>query len=695
MPTTGIRPASLIAVSTGSNPGATHRRFAWLRGAPAPYRLPVYIACAVLAIACNYILGKDMAWDTLNYHLYAGFSALNDRFGQDYFPAGPPSYFNPLAYVPFYAMVSARLPALLIGSVLAAVHSVILWLTFELGISVCPANDDRARAMSGICAAFLAFMNPLLMQQIGSCFADITTAELALAGWVLLAGALREPGTARLVCAGLMLGAASALKMSNAMHAFAAFAVLIMLPLNLWDRIRHGLIYGISLGVGFVLVAAPWAYRLEKMFGNPLFPMLNNVFRSPEFITEAQQHSRFIPSTFAEALWRPFAMVDPVRMVHEELRAPDLRYAVLAALILGLFLRWLWRRRARPPGPATRAELAGSTRVLVALGCGFGVDWVLWMTGSGNSRYFLPMACVAAALVVGMLFRLFDTRPKVRNHILAAIFGVQAAQLSMAAEFRWNGVPWGGQWFDVAMPEKLRTEPNLYLTIGAQSNSFIAPFLARDSGLINFSGGYALGPEGANGARIYALIRRYSPHLRVLMLGAKLYEDAELRAPRRSQADDALERFGLRTDMNDCVTITLQGLPPDLEIRFKTSAPIEPQSRDTTYLLSCHVVADNTDRSALIARQRAVDLVFDRLEDACPKLFQPRRPVTEHDGATWRRLYTNTDLSAWISHGWVKFLNPISGNQTVFVGRERDWAKKPLRLDCGRRNDAYFAHVLN
>lgn len=670
-------------------------RSAWLRGAPTPYRLPVYIACVVLAISCNYILGKDMAWDTLNYHLYAGFSALNDRFSQDYFAAGPPSYFNPLAYVPFYAMVSVGLPALLIGSVLAAVHSAILWLTFELGISVCPSNDGGARALSGICAVLLAFMNPLLMQQIGSCFADITTAELALAGWVLLAGAVRVPQTARVVCAGLVLGAASALKMSNAMHAFAAFAMLIMLPLNLRDRIRHGLIYGISLGVGFVLVAAPWAYRLEKMFGNPLFPMLNSVFRSPEFITEAQQHSRFIPSTFAEALWRPFAMVDPVRMVHEELRAPDLRYAVLAALTLGLLLRWLWRRLMRPPSPASRPELAGSSRVLAALGCGFGVDWLLWMTGSGNSRYFLPMACVAAAVVVGMLFRLFDTRPKVRNFILAAIFGVQAVQLWLGAEYRWNGAPWGGQWFDVAMPEKLRTEPNLYLTIGSQSNSFIAPFLARGSGLINFSGGYALGPEGANGARINALIRRYSPHLRVLMLGAKLYEDAELRAPRRSQADDALERFGLRTDMNDCVTITVHGLPPDLEIRIKTSAPIEPQSRDTTDLVSCHVVRDDTDRSALTARQRAVDLVFDRLEDACPKLFQPRRPVTEHDGATWRRLYTNTDLSVWISHGWVKFLNPISGYQTIFVGRESDWAKKPLRLDCGRRNDVYFAHVVN
>src|SRR5882672_8740254 len=76
-------------------------------GTAVPYRWQVYFACVALALACNCVLGKDMAWDTLNYHLYSGFSALNDRFGQDYFAAGPLAYLNPYAYAPFYAMVRA------------------------------------------------------------------------------------------------------------------------------------------------------------------------------------------------------------------------------------------------------------------------------------------------------------------------------------------------------------------------------------------------------------------------------------------------------------------------------------------------------------------------------------------------------------------------------------------------------------
>jgi hypothetical protein len=659
-----------------------------------PYRSQVYLACVALSLACNYVLGKDMAWDTLNYHLYLGFSALNDRFGQDYFAAGTLSYLNPYAYMPFYAMIRAGLPALVICSVFAVAHSIILWLSFELGVAVCPSGDGRTRLLAGSCAAALAFMNPVLMQQVGSCFADITTAELALGGWLLLAGAVRMPRSSRVIYAGLILGAASALKLSNALSAISAFAILCMLPVGWRDRIRHGFLYGISLGIGFVIIAAPWSYRLEKAFGNPLFPMFNNVFRSPEFTTASTGTAyRFVPDSIGEALWRPFAMLDPAQMVHEELSAPDLRYAVLVVLTILLALLWGWRRfgqGSRQPGSSPLNE---STRVLVALGIGVGLYWVLWLRVSGNSRYVLTMACVAAAVTVGVLFRLFESQPKPRNYILAIIFVTQGVQLYMGAEYRWNSAPWGGQWFQLSLPEKLKTEPNLYLTLGTQSNSFLAAFLAKDSAFVNLIGGYTLDPDSANGAQVKVLIRKFSPNLRVVFLTSKAYENAGSKLP-LPQVDDALQLYGLRADRDDCATITVHGLPPELEIRYDTSLPQEPQNRDDTEVATCRLLPDGTDRSALIARQRAINVIFDRLEDACPDLFQPRRLVSVHYGDVWRRIYGATDIVAWISKGRVKFSDQIRPHGVIDVGSESDWANAPLRLDCGRRKGVYFANVL-
>src|SRR5258708_15750017 len=117
------------------------------------------------------------------------------------------------------------------------------------------------------------------------------------------------------------------------------------------------------------------------------------------------------------------------------------------------------------------------------------------------------MACVAAAVMVGLLFRLFESRPKVRNYILVVIFVTQAVQLYMGAEYRWNGAPWGGPWFQVSVPDKLKTESSLYLTLGTQTNSFLAPFVAMGSGFINVAGGYTLYPDGANGVHARALIQ--------------------------------------------------------------------------------------------------------------------------------------------------------------------------------------------
>jgi hypothetical protein len=660
----------------------------------APYRLPVYVACTLLALLVNYILGKDMAWDTLSYHLYAGFSALNDRFGQDYFPAGPQSYFNPYIYAPFYALTRTSLSSLEISSVLAAVHSIILWLTYDLTVAVCPSTDKRQRFVFGAYGVIFALVNPILLQQLGSTFADITTAELVLAGWLLLAHAIRTPRTTRVIFAGLLLGLATGLKATNAVHVISSFALLIFLPLTLRERVRQGVAYSASLGLGFAVITAAWAYRLAVAFGNPFFPLLNNVFRSPDFTTERLHHLRFIPSTVFEALWRPFAMIDPVTMVHEEMRAPDARYAILCLLIVALVARWLWSRRSyAPPRPLSKIDSA-SASVLVAVGCGLAADWLLWLSGSGNSRYFLPMSCVAAVVLVGLIFRMFETKAKTRNFIVWGILAAQSVQLWMGTDYRWNGVPWDDHWIRIAVPSKLTSESALFLTIGGQTDSFIAPYLSHGSGLINLSGGYTLSPYGANGTRIAALIKQYAPNIRVLTRGQRLYREEERRFPTSSQVDDSLAPYGLGVEPSDCLTISVFGLPPELEFGISGSRPAEPQSRDTTYLVSCLVVPKRTDDPATIAARGNVDLALDHLEDACPELFQPRRPRTEYAGNNGLRRYLNTDLTAWVSHGTVKFHQPFVGADVVVLGREKDWVSAPAQLRCGRRDGRFFADVL-
>jgi Glycosyltransferase family 87 len=670
-----------------------------IRGASL-YRLPAYAACAALALVVNYLLGKEMAWDTLVYHLYTGFSALHDRFAQDYFPTGIHSYLNPYAYVPFYALATSGLSALQASSLLALLHAVILCLTFELALVVFPSGTPGQRWGMAVCAVAMAAVNPILLQQLGTSFTDITTGELVLAGWLLLAGSVRAAGPARIIFAAALLGAATALKPTNAVHSVAAAVILVMLPQPAARRIKYLSAYGCALGVSFAIVAAPWSYRLARAFGNPFFPLLNNVFRSPEFVTAPLRHFRFIPSSLAEALWRPFAILDPAPMIHEEIAAPDPRYAVLLVLAGVLLVQWLWRRY-RPVNTAATTDSPIDVRVLTALGCAFAADWIAWLAASGNSRYFLPIACVAGVLLVGVLFLVLANRARVRNYLLAAIFATQLVQLCVGADLRWKSGAWnGGPWFDVQVPDKLARERALYLSLGA--NAFIAPYLAPDAGLMSFTGDYPFGLSGANGAKAAALIRKYAPHLRVLWQSARPYPDAVRQTPGISIVAGAVRRFGLRAQTTDCATITVHGLPPDTELRTTSTPPASDMhdssdsnsgTADTSYLVSCELIPDHTDHSSALAGQREAEIVLDRLEEACPQLFQPRGPPLDNWGGTWQRYYFNTELIAWLSHGEVKFMDPWHDDSAV-LGRESDWLRAPQRMVCGRRGRHYFAKVL-
>lgn len=675
-------------------------RLAALQRVVAAPRFLVYLFGTILVVLTSYHLGKEMLWDTMDYHVYAGFSALHDRFGRDYFAAGPQGYFNPYAYVPFYLLLRSPLTPLEDASILAVFQSGILWLTYELAVRVAPSGAPKARVAIGVLAVALAFANPVLINEIGSSYADITTAEVALAGWLILLAAIAHPGAMRIVWAALLLGAASALKPTNAVHAVSATAMLPFIPGSWRDRCRYAALFALGLTVGFTLLNAPWSIHLERHFGNPVFPLLNDLFRSPEYSTGSMLDHRFIPASLGAALLRPFVMVAPVTWIDFEMPAPDLRYALLLALALLLLLQQAWRRVRGGAAQASQEHVPAS-RALTALGCAFLVDWILWLTVSGNSRYFLPAACVAAVLCIVLIFRLFAGRPKERNYLLVAVFGVQLFQLYAGTEYR-NYLPWhNGSWYGVSVPAKLASQANLYFMLGGQTNSFIIPDLPPASGFINLDGGYyALGPDGPNGRRIAALIRRYEPNLRVLWRDPRIDADRQATTPNLEFADDALAPFGLKAQAGHCAMIVAHGV----DVMFTVGSPAAGQrsrgsrARDTEYLETCHVIRDGASHPTLPG-QRAADLAFDHLEDACPALFQPRRPADSlvgdrSHGYVFTRNYPGTEVQAWIGGGSVRFEKLAIGGREEDAGREKMWEKGPSRVACGWRG-AGFLKVLS
>jgi len=597
--------------------------------------------------------------------------------------------------VPFYLLVRSGLTALEVSSILAVVQSAILWLTYELAVAAAPPERARVRFGLAICAVMLAFANPILINQIGTSFADILTAEVVLLGWVLLVRAIRAPSAVLIAWAAVILGCGSALKLTNAVHALSAGLLVLFVPVDWRSRCRYTALFALCMAVGFLAVSAPWSIRLEEHFGNPLFPLMNGIFHSPDFTTAPIIDYRFIPISLGAALWLPFAMIAPQTMVDVEWLAPDPRYALLLVAGLASLLVWL-AKRTRGSERRSVDAIGSADRVLAALSCAFVADWTMWLRVSGNGRYFIPMACVAALLAIGLIFRLCAQHPKVRNYLLLAVFGVQFYQLHAGTEYParlpWTGTPW----FQVEMPKDLATDPALFFSLGDESNSFLAAYLAPGSGLVNLEGSYTLGPDGASGRHIESLIRRYSPHLQIVERDIRRDGYQEHVIPDAANENDALEPFGLKVDTNRCERIAVHGMPPPPIILDDGAVPkARAAETDVGYFVTCAVVASEVRDPALISRKRSADLALDHFEDACPALLQPAPTVTylrtnKAREQIWVRKYGDTDMVAWIRGGGVYFQRIVGGGQESYAGPESAWRMQPCPSSAaGERTDTF------
>jgi hypothetical protein len=601
------------------------------------------LAGAALALA----LGKDFAWDSLAYHVYAGYSAVEHRLGADYFASNVQSYLNPYSHVPFYLMLKHGLAPQAIVVALALFHLLALPIVFETGVLLNRRSDGSVAWTPVFLAVALTCLNPVFLLELGTSFNEISTSVPVLLGWYLLLRRFEAPRAGTAALAGILIGAAAALKLTNLFFTLTALPLLLLAPVGVRRRLRAVLAFAGGGLAGAVAAGGWWAWQMWNLFGNPLFPMFNGLFRSPEFTTGAIRHYRFLPDSLGEALARPFAMVLPKAGVHVETVSPDLRYAFLFVLLCVVGLLLVVRRLRASAALAAPAPASAPTRALGALALSFLLTWCLWLDASGNSRYFLPMSALGAVVLATLLCRL-PVRARWLGYAVALLIGWQVWTLATVASLRWNGAGWGKSWFELTIPPPL-AQPALYLHVSTLPASFLMPFLPAGSSMINLGGQY---PVRAN-AKVQALLARHQGHIRVMRRAR-----ADI-APMAAEFDYALLPLGLEADVNDCATIVfLQRLE-------------RKQGDQRYYYSSCATrpLSWSAQRMAQFrAAQARAERVFDGIERLCPRLLQPRGVLTEGNGKQFWRNYLNTDTSLrQFGSGRVDLYNEYA-NRVVEIG---------------------------
>jgi hypothetical protein len=635
-----------------------------------------FVFGALLVLSCiGWALhaGKDLNWDLWNYHLYGPHSLLQGRLAQDFMAASIQSYLNPVVHLPLYFMVTAGWHSVLIGTVLAAIHGLALVLLYLIcrAPALFPGTDGRLHAML---ATLLGAATVIFWSEVGSSFADIITALPVLAAlWLFMSGRVAHRPVLLALALGTLFGVAAALKLTNAVYAVAA----TVLPLALARSVRAGVkiaaAYAAGGMAGVLLGGGYWMGLVWLEFGNPVFPLYNALFASPDFPPVNFYHARFQPASLVDALSAPLRMALPQLRLYSEVLSPDVRVPLLVALAMVVAARRIaaW--------PSTLG--AGASRPVLALSGFYVIGFAGWMATTFNGRYALPILLLTGPLLVAALRTLFQGR-------LVAVLGVgalalQLGTLYMASSQRWSPYPWTRHWIELDVPKELRNEPYMYLTIEAQPMAAIALFLHPQSALSNVRGQHALDLDGPGGKRLARLLERHRGRVRTLGAASVNEFDGRPSFEWLQIVNTIYGRFGLAVDRDECLEIWPYENRDALASVANRLVGYAIEQKRIRPLLSCALRPAEPQTLERAERQR-VDRLFDAIERACPRLFTPGIARSERIGSEWSRFYSTTDRTLVLQeNGYIRARIPDSLH-FLSLGSASAWEKSAPTGACGK-----------
>jgi hypothetical protein len=227
--------------------------------------------------------GIALTWDTLNHHVYLGWTAQQQRFDRDFLGAGYQSFTSPYLYWPLYRMAIAGWSGLAAGVLLASLHVVVVWPLWMLARVCVPGPTVFDVTMRALAVA-LGLFSGLVLSVFGTTLNDLLAAtplvwSVALAMQPAARTDMPLASARRYVLwSGLCAGLSVALKLSNGPLAILLPALWLFCARGLVQRMVMAVLGGLATIVAFVVGYAPWGWLLWRYYGNPLFPFNDHWF---------------------------------------------------------------------------------------------------------------------------------------------------------------------------------------------------------------------------------------------------------------------------------------------------------------------------------------------------------------------------------------------------------------------------------
>jgi hypothetical protein len=445
--------------------------------------LAVPAAFGALALA----LGMDANWDLRNYHYYNAWAFLTDRYGQDIAVAQIPSFYNPLLDVPYFLLAQV-LPARVLAVLLGSLHGLNFCLLAALGDALLPGPAHSWRR-AGLCllAAGAGVCGAVALSEVGTVFYDnllslgLFAALLAVVRfWPTLVAAPLPRALPRAILAGLPVGLAFGLKQTSVIYAVGVWtALLVTLPVPPARRLAVALACGLGICLGLAAGGGYWMAHLWSAYANPLFPMFNQLFRSPWGLADSYRDTQYLDGPFWRRLFYPVLFAIDSRQAGEIVfRDFRLLAAFLLIPLAGLAVACRRTGKTMPvsPRPAAFVMLAAS------------LSYLAWLDLFAVYRYITALEMLSPLLVL-LACGFLGPLGQYRLPAGAAMIGLLVVTTGPGT---WIRVPFADKAVSATVPLLPQPQKTIVLLAGHEPLSFLLPsfppemrFLRIDSTFTN------------------------------------------------------------------------------------------------------------------------------------------------------------------------------------------------------------------
>jgi hypothetical protein len=454
-----------------------------------------YSAFPLLAGLASLLVGRDVNWDLRNYHYYNAYAFLGHRWDIDIAPAQLQTFFNPLGDLPFY-WLARNYPARVAGFVLGVMHGFNLSLLFSIFWRLSSHPRARTKALLGVCLVAMSALAPGFISELGNTMLDNFTSLFVLGAVLLLlwAQTTKEEGHSarsylQIAGAGFLIGLGSGIKPSIPVFGVGAILAFSALKEPFPFRTRAAVLYIASASLGAAITAGFWWWALWTRLGNPFFPFLNDIFRSPYFTTIPIAWSGFLPANLMEmAIYPLLFSLDGGRVGPAPFR--DIRFGLLFLLAIAwLVARILRRYRGPEQKPERLAGICFDAKAGNFVLLFFLISYLLWQGGSSLYRFLIPLELMVPLCFVLLADRLTGNA----RRTVAVSVGAALLTIALLRPIHGGRLPWTEEYFAVDSSRLSTSADAVVVMLGAAPTSYVIPHLPSNYRFVRIGGSLTAG----------------------------------------------------------------------------------------------------------------------------------------------------------------------------------------------------------